>query len=210
MMSHETTQEQERVPPVLPADWIPGPRQGSWTYEMYAALPEDGKQYELVQGVLVMSPAPETPHQGIIQRISHYLDERVFAPRLGLVFTGPVDVVLSTQTTVQPDVLVVLKEHANRVQIKRITGAPDLAVEVVSPSSATYDRLVKYSIYERAGVPEYWLVNASEQTIEVFVLEEGQYRSLGAFQGEQPVPSMIVPGPAAPAAQFFNWAGGLL
>jgi Uma2 family endonuclease len=153
---------------------------------MYAALPDDGKRYEVVQGVLMMSPAPESAHQGIIQRISNYLDGRIFVPRLGLVFTSPIDVVLSSRTTVQPDVLVVLKEHVNRVQPKRIHGAPDLAVEVISPSSATYDRLVKYSVYEQAGVPEYWLVNAREQTIEVFVLEEGQYRSLGAFQGISP------------------------
>jgi Uma2 family endonuclease len=210
IISHEQKQEQERVTPVMPADWVAGPRQGGWTYEMYAALPDDGKRYEVVQGVLMMSPAPESAHQGIIQRISNYLDGRIFVPRLGLVFTSPIDVVLSSRTTVQPDVLVVLKEHVNRVQPKRIHGAPDLAVEVISPSSATYDRLVKYSVYEQAGVPEYWLVNASEQTIEVFVLEEGLYRSLGAFQGDHLLQSRIVPGSAAPAAQFFDWTGGLL
>ena len=181
MISHDEKQAHERVTPVMPANWVPGPRQGGWTYEMYAALPNDGNQYEVVQGVLMMSPAPETNHQGVIQRISHYLDEHIFAPRLGLVFTGPVDVVLSARTTVQPDVLVVLKEHVNRVQPKRIVGVPDLVVEVISPGSATYDRLVKYSVYEQAGVPEYWLVNASEQIIEVFALEEGRYRSLGEF-----------------------------
>lgn len=158
----------------------------------------------------MMSPAPEMAHQGIIEQINHYLYERIFVPRLGLVFTGPVDVVLATRTTVQPDVLVVLKEHTNRVQPKRILGVPDLAVEVISPSSATYDRLVKYSVYEQAGVPEYWLVNTNAQTIEVFVLEKGQYRSLGAFQGEQPLQSTIVPGESVPVERFFDWTGGLL
>ena len=210
MISDEQTREGNLVTPVMPADWVPGPRQGSWTYETYAALPDDGNRYEVVQGVLMMSPAPETAHQGVIQRISHYLDERIFAPRIGLVFTGPIDVVLSAHTTVQPDVLVVLKEHTNRIQPKRIVGVPDLAVEVISPGSATYDRLVKYSAYERAGVPEYWLVNASERTIEVFVLEEGQYRSSGAFTGSQILQSKIVPESPIPVAQFFDWAGGLL
>ena len=210
MISHDQTQEQERVIPVTPANWVPGPLQGNWTSDMYAALPDDGRCYEVVRGVLMMSPAPESAHQGIIQRISSYLDERVFVPRLGLVFTNPIDVVLSSRTTVQPDVLVVLKKHVNRVQPKRILGAPDLAVEVISPSSATYDRLVKYSVYEQVGVPEYWLVNASEQTIEVFVLEEGQYHSLNIFREEQPLQSRIIPGTEAPAAQFFDWTGGLL
>jgi len=210
MISPGQRQEQELVTPVMPADWVPGPRQGEWTYEMYAALPDDGNRYEVVQGVLMMSPAPGTPHQGVITEISAYLREQIFLKRRGLVFTGPLDVELAIDTVVEPDVLVVLKKHLDRVQEKRIIGNPDLAVEVISPSSATYDRLVKYRVYEQAGVPEYWLINNKKQTIEVFVLEEGRYISLGAFHGEQAVQSRLVPGAAAPAAQFFAWAGGLL
>jgi Uma2 family endonuclease len=210
MISHETQQEQEGVTPVIPADWVPGPRQGGWTYEMYAALPDDGKRYEVVQGVLLMSPAPEMAHQGVIAQINHYLYEQIFLKRRGLVLTGPVDVVLAPKTTVQPDVLVILAEHGSQVEQKRVSGAPDLAVEVISPGSATYDRLVKYSAYEQAGVPEYWLVNLPKQTIEVFVLEEGHYRSLGAFYGEQMVQSRLLPDAFVPAAQFFAWTAGLL
>lgn len=158
----------------------------------------------------MMSPAPEPAHQGVIGLIYRYLSDRIFSTRRGLVFSGPLDVVFSAQMTVQPDVLILLKEHLDRLQKKRIMGAPDLAVEVISPGSVTYDRLVKYSIYERAGIPEYWLVNLEEQTIEIFVLEEGRYRSLGVFQGEQTLPSRIVPEIVIPVAQFFDWTGGLL
>lgn len=209
MLSHNEKQEQERVTPLIPANWVPGPRQGGWTYEMYAALPEDGNRYEVVQEVLIMLPAPEMSHQAVIQRIRHYLDERIFAPRLGLVFTGPVDGVLSARSIVQPDVLVVLKKYVKRVQPKRIAGIPDLVVEAISPGSATYDRLVKHSIYEKAEVPEYWLVHANEQTIDVFVMEEDYYHSLGEFLGERILQSRIVPGITVPAAQFFDWTGGL-
>lgn len=210
MMSPEHRQEQEYVVAVMPANWVPGPRQGEWTSEMYAALPDDGRHYEVVQGVLTMSPTPELAHQGVIAEISAFLREQIFLKRRGLVLTSPVDVVLAKKTTVQPDVLVVLAEHVKKVEPKRVIGAPDLVVEVISPSSATYDRLVKYSVYEQVGVPEYWLANLSEQTIEVFVLETGQYRSLGAFQGEQIVQSRLIPDAPAPAAQFFAWTGGLL
>ncbi|HYU75487.1 MAG TPA: Uma2 family endonuclease [Ktedonobacteraceae bacterium] len=205
-----TIENKREITTVTPADWVPGPRQGHWTYEAYAALPNDGHKYEVVQGVLMMSPAPEPAHQGVIEEINGYLREQIRLTKRGLVLTGPVDVVLSQEMTMQPDVLVLLAEHINRVQKKRILGVPDLAVEVMSPSSATYDRFVKYSVYERAGVPEYWLVNVDEQTIEVFVLDEGKYRSLGVFQGEQTLPSRIVPGMSAPVAQFFDWTGGLL
>jgi Uma2 family endonuclease len=190
-----------------PADWVPGPRQGDWTYEMYAALPDDGHLYEVVQGVLMVSPAPESAHQGIIARINQYLCEQFFSTERGLVLTGPMDVVLSAQRVVQPDVLVLLAEHLDRLQEKCIIGPPDLAVEVISPSSVTYDRLVKHNLYEQEGVPEYWLANVKEQNIEVFVLEGEKYRSLGAFRGEQVLQSRLVTGVKVPVAQFFKWTG---
>ena len=195
---------------VLPADWVPGPRQGSWTYEAYTSLPDDGNRYEIVQGVLMMTPAPEPAHQGIGGKIYRYLCREILDTGRGLVFTAPIDVVLSERLTVQPDVLVLLKEHLDRLQKKRIVGTPDLAVEVISPGSAVYDRLVKYSVYERSGVPEYWLVNADEQTIAVFTLEMDAYRSLGTFQGEQRPLSRIVPEITLSVGQFFDWSQGLL
>lgn len=70
------TDDKRNIDMVIPADWIPGPRQGRWTYEMYAALPEDGHRYEVVQGVLMMSPAPEMAHQGVIGLIYKYWPER--------------------------------------------------------------------------------------------------------------------------------------
>ena len=192
---------------VMPADWVPGPRQGEWTYEMYTALPDDGHLYEIVQGVLMMSPAPGMAHQGIIQRISRYLDEQIFSTNRGLVFTGPADVVLASQKVVQPDVLVLLENHLDRLKEKCIKGAPDLVAEIISPASVTYDRLVKHNLYEQEGVPEYWLINPKEQSIEVFVLEIDKYRSLGSFRNEQIVQSRLVPNETTPAAHFFNWTG---
>lgn len=194
---------------VMPADWVAGPRQGEWTYEIYSALPDDGFRYEVIQGVLMMSPAPEITHQGIIQRITRYLDEQIFSASRGLVFTGPIDVVLAPQKVVQPDVLALLENHLDRLKEKYIEGAPDLVVEVISPSSATYDRLVKYNIYEQAGVPEYWLVNPREESIEVFVLEAGKYYSSGVFRNEQIIKSQLVPNEKMSASHIFSWAGNL-
>lgn len=192
------------------ADWVPGPPQGSWTYEAYAALPDDGNRYEIMQGVLMMSPAPEPAHQGIADEIASYLRSQILYAKRGLVFTAPLDVVLSSHNTTQPDVIVLLKEHLDRLQKKYIAGAPDLVVEVISPGSKTYDRLVKYGVYAKAGVPEYWLVNAREQTIEVFVLEEKEYHSLGIFRGEQLLVSRLVPDMTATVSQLLDWSHGLL
>jgi Uma2 family endonuclease len=192
------------------ADWVPGPPQGSWTYDAYAALPDDGNRYEIVQGVLLMPPAPEPAHQGIVEEINSYLRSQILSTKRGLVFTSPIDVVLAENISVQPDVLVILKEHLDRVGIKRITGTPDLVVEVISPGSKFQDRVVKHSIYERFGVPEYWLVKSEDQTIEVFVLDMGVYRSLGIFHGEQSLESHLIPTITVPVNQFFDWTHGLL
>lgn len=194
---------------VMPANWVPGPRQGEWTYEMYSALPDDGHHYEVMQGVLMMSPAPEMAHQGIVGLIYRYLSDHIFLVRRGLVFTGPADVVLFPKKIVQPDVLVLLKNHMDQLKEKYIEGAPDLVVEIISPGSVTYGRLIKHSLYEQSGIPEYWLVNPEEQSIEVFVLEMGKYHSLGEFRHEQIVQSRLVPNETVQATWFFDWTGGM-
>lgn len=188
---------------VTPADWVPGPQQGDWTYEAYAALTEDGECYEIVQGVLIMSPSPQFNHQRFMMRLSGYLCKQIIEQQLGEVVASPFDVVLSPQNVFQPDLLVVLNEHLNRIQERCLMGAPDLVVEVISPSSKLYDRVSKHMAYEQAGIPEYWLVDPRAQQIELFVLEGEKYRSLGIFKGEQTLPSRIVPEMTTPVAHFF-------
>ena len=129
--------DEQEITTVTPADWVTGPPQGFWTYETYAALPDDGRRYEIVQGVLIMSPAPTPEHQSVLGEIYSYLRECVQLTGRGLVYMGPLDVELSERNVFQPDVLVVLNEHRGGFQKKHFVGAPDLAVEIISPSSAT-------------------------------------------------------------------------
>src|SRR5216684_3877385 len=104
-----TTEEELLM--VLPADWVPGPEQGSWTYDDYAALPDDGQRYEVVNGVLVMTPAPTPEHQDIVGEIYASLRTHIKLTGFGRVFTGPIDVELEPKNVFQPDVVVVLNEH---------------------------------------------------------------------------------------------------
>jgi Uma2 family endonuclease len=193
----------ERLSVATPADWVPGPEQGFWTYDDYAALPDDGQRYEIVNGVLVIAPAPTPEHQDIVGMIFHYLLIHVKFAGLGRVFMAPIDVVLSPKNTFQPDVVVILNAHLNKVGEKKIIGAPDLAVEVASPDTALYDRVTKYEKYAHAGVQEYWIVNMKAKTIQVLVLEDGEYRSLGTFRGEQTLPSRIVSDLPVAVERFF-------
>jgi Uma2 family endonuclease len=188
---------------ITPADWVRGPQQGDWTYEAYAALTDDGECYEIVQGVLVMSPSPEDIHQDASALLNMYLCQEIRVKKLGIVFSAPFDVMLSPRNVFQPDLLVVLNEHLDRIQERGLMGAPDLVVEVVLPSSKLYDRLNKHMAYEQAGIPEYWLVDPRAQSIEVFALEGEKYHSLGIFKGEQALPSRIVPQMTTPVGHFF-------
>jgi len=194
----------ERLSVGTPADWIPGPEQGFWTYDDYAALPDDGQRYEIVNGVLVIAPAPTPEHQDIVGMIFHYLLIHVKFSGIGRVFMAPIDVALSPKNTFQPDVVVILNAHLDRVGEQKIIGAPDLAIEVASPDTALYDRVTKYEKYADAGVQEYWIVNIKAKTIQVLVLEDGEYRSLGIFRGEQTVPSRIVPALPVAVERFFT------
>src|SRR6266852_2865819 len=193
----------EELSVVIPADWVPGPPQGFWTYDEYAALPDDGQRYEIVNGVLMMAPAPSPEHQDIVLEIASYLRIHIKLAGLGRVFTAPIDVDLGQKNVFRPDVVVVLNAHLDRIAAKKILGAPDLVVEVVAPGSGVMDRIAKYAVYARAGIPEYWIVKPDKQTAEVFVLEDGEYRSLGIFGGQQTLPSRVVPGLPVRVEQFF-------
>ncbi len=150
-----------------------------------------------------MAPAPDLDHQSIALRISHYLFVHVELTGLGRVFPAPVDVVLGQRDVFQPDVVVVLNAHLDRLARGKIMGAPDLVVEIASPATAAYDRLTKYATYARAGIVEYWIVKPTTHTVEVLMLERGEYRSLGIFSGQAMLPSRIIPELPVSVEQFF-------
>ncbi len=194
----------EKLPVVTRADWVSGPQQGQWTYDNYAVLPDDGKRYEVVNGVLYMAPSPGGAHQDAVLRFAHYLLVNVEFAGLSKVRVAPFDVVLSPENVVQPDVLVVLNANLQKVQDLRMMGAPDLVVEIASPSTAIHDRNKKYYAYAQAGVSEYWIADPGTRTVEVLVLEAGEYYSLGVFHGQETLPSRAAPGIAeVHVEQFF-------
>ncbi len=191
------------IPAAAPADWVSGPPQGQWTYEDYAALPNDGNRYEVLHGVLYMAPSPDRWHQEASGAIFYHLYGAVHVAGLGRVYAGPFDVMLDSKNTFQPDILVVFNEHLDRLTKAGVVGAPDLAVEIASPSTARIDLSEKLYAYAAAGVPEYWVVNPGSRTVEVFVLEHGTYNSLGIYYGPAVLPSRIVPNLSVRVEQFF-------
>ena len=192
------------LPMVVRADWVPGPPQGCWTYDDYAAIPDDGHRYEVIDGVLYLMPAPNIPHQACSMRFSAHLWTHVEQGGLGRVFAAPVDVTLpGAASPVQPDIVVVLNAHLDIITFGGIQGVPDLLIEIASPGTIGHDRRTKQDAYARAGVPEYWLPDPAHRTIEVLMLEGGEYQSLGVFEGATRLPSRVLPDLPITVEQFF-------
>lgn len=165
-----------------------------WTYqEMVTSLPETNQPVELWNGEIIMSPAPTPDHQEIVLNFAQRLKKFVTEAKLGKVYVSPVDVVLTAQRVVQPDVLYIAKSRLNIVK-EYIDGIPDLAMEVISEGSWQRDRIQKKALYEQFGVKEYWIVDAASQTIEVFALNKGVYQLQAKAAGAQPVKSKLLAG----------------
>jgi Uma2 family endonuclease len=171
------------------------PPQGKWTYEDYRRLPDDGWIYEVIEGELHMSPPPIPIHQensGNLYVAFHNYAKKHDA---GKVYDAPIEVILADWANpVQPDILFITKERLHIVKRGRIEGAPDIIVEVLSPSNWLTDRREKFTIYAKAGVREYWIVNPGARTIELFVLREDRYALIGKYGVGEMVHSEVLPG----------------
>ncbi len=136
-------------------------------------MPEDGRRYEIYEGELVVVPSPLPRHQLAVLAIVRILDAYV-TRRGGIVLTAPLDIELDEYDVVQPDVLFFRAERRHLLQPHIVTRhAPDIAVEVLSPSTASTDRGRKTRTFARYGVPEYWIVDPVLQQIEIHALEDG-------------------------------------
>ena len=166
-----------------------------WTVADLALLPDDGLQYELLDGVLLVSPAPVPLHQRAVTRVWSLLNDS--CPPAGLeAFVAPLDWQPDLRTSLQPDVLVVRDEDVERTNIRKPLV---LAVEVLSSSTRRKDQVSKRSKYEDCGVSSYWIVDPDEPSVLVLDLVDGHYVETGRAAGsaelrvERPFPLVITP-----------------
>ena len=181
------------------------PAQGEWTYQDYLDLPDDGRRYEIIEGVLYVTNAPDIDHQFTVVEIAFKMRGFIMEHRLGYVLTAPFEAHLSEKTRqVQPDVLFIKAANWPAPGAKFFEGVPDLIVEVLSPGSSRIDRHVKFSAYEQAGVSEYWIVNPKTRSVEIFTLSGGEYDQLGEFTGDELLESKVLAGLTVAATTLFN------
>ena len=158
----------------------------------YEKMPADGFRHEIIEGEEFMTPPPGTDHQTAVVNLTRILGNHVSARKLGRVFVAPTAVVFSKHDAVEPDVFFVSKGRASIIASKDIQGAPDLVVEVLSPSAASNDRGPKLATYDRGGVREYWIVDPSAKTVEI--REFAKTRRTRAYQDDQSFQSELLPG----------------
>ncbi len=164
-----------------------------YTLEDYLRLPE-GAPYQLIKGVLVMSPSPSPVHQEILKSIGVRLVTWVEPRGLGKVYFAPIDVYFTNQDVYQPDIIFISKDRLEIIGDKRIDGPGDLIIEILSPATAYYDLRIKKDVYEKSGVKEYWIVDPLEKIIEVHVNEDGRFRLHQSVRVAGEVVSVLVEG----------------
>jgi Uma2 family endonuclease len=150
-----------------------------FTYEDFKRLSASTEErYELLDGELYIMPAPATIHQIVSKDLQFLLEWHVRKAGCGQVLNAPLDVVLgegAARSVVQPDIVFISNERLGIIEEFEIVGAPDLVIEILSPSSAQRDRQNKKALYARSGVREYWVVDPSAKSIEAFFAVHGHF-----------------------------------
>lgn len=165
-----------------------------YTYADYCQLPDD-RRYELIDGEFYeMAPAPSSVHQRTVLKLARLLADWVEQQGLGEVFIAPFDVLFSLWDTLQPDILFVAAGRQSIITPRACEGAPDLVVEVLSPSTSRRDLVLKRERYARFGVREYWLVDPAARSIELLTLQDGVFLSRGIYTGAMTPASAVLPG----------------
>jgi Uma2 family endonuclease len=175
------------------------------TYEDLAALPDDGKLYELIDGELIVNPAPVPRHQWIVGIIYTALHLFVRKHRLGRVYVSPIDVLLSQHDVVEPDVIYISRGRLETVGLKNVTAMPDLAVEVVSNWSRKRDEIVKRHLYDKAGAREYWIVDSVVETVKIYRRNGETFERVAELSMETggALTTPLLPGFELPLAEVF-------
>ncbi|MCB1180254.1 MAG: Uma2 family endonuclease [Leptospiraceae bacterium] len=164
------------------------------SYSEYAKMtPPDSGQYQLISGELVEMTSPNTKHQSIILNIVFYLQSYLRKSNIGKLFISPMDVIFQDGDVYQPDIFFISDQNKNIIEETKINGIPDFIVEVLSPSNAYYDLIVKKKVYEKCGVKEYWIIDPIQNTLDLFVLQNQKFQHKIQIENKGKIPSEIFP-----------------
>ena len=173
-----------------------------FTYDDYLLLPED-KRYEIVEGELLLVPAPNILHHDILRELATALNAYARERGSGKILFAPCDVVLSSENVIQPDLLFVSEKRKGILTAANVQGPPDLVVEILSDATRQRDLNIKRKLYAKYGVWEYWIVDPDAATVEVLVWGEAGYASAGIFGKTERLSSPLMPELDMALAEMF-------
>ncbi len=174
------------------------------TVAEYLAMPEGPPYYQFINGNSVFMPAPTLLHQKISRHLTNKMSDIVDANRLGELYAAPIDVYFNDTNYFQPDIVFISNERSHILTEKNVKGAPDLVVEILSPSTGYKDLSSKKAIYEQEGVREYWLVYPNECRVEVLQNTEGGFMVLNQARTSGVVRSAVLEGFSLDIATIFE------
>mgnify|MGYP001327293968 CR=1 FL=1 len=174
-----------------------------YTYDDYLKI-DDDNQYELIGGKLVLVPAPRTIHQLVKGNIFWVLKDYIRKNNLGEILDAPTDVLLSETEKPQPDILFIAKNRLDIITEMNIQGAPDLVIEILSPSTGRHDKVEKSRMYYKHGVKEYWIVDPDHKVIEVFIPAEKNWNLFQSYNTDEILTSPLLNGLEIPLKDILN------
>ncbi len=167
-------------------------------------MPESTQPIELIGGEVIMSPTPVPGHQNIVGNVFIIL-KRIAQKQGGKAYVSPLEAYLDDGNVVQPDVMWIAPDSRCRVGEKHLHGVPDLVVEVLSPSTAKYDKSTKFRLYETHGAREYWVIEPVGAYIEVWRLEEERFALLGVYgTDDETFASAVLGGQSIEVSEIFG------
>ena len=164
------------------------------TVDDYRAMPETGPRYQLIEGDLIMSPAPNRYHQDISRNLEFMLLKFLEKHALGKLYHAPFDVYLNQYNVFQPDILFVTKERLSILTEAGAEGAPNLVIEILSPRTAQLDKESKRKVYAREGVEELWILDPVAKSVAIFRLEQNPAEPAGVYELKQSFSTVYFPG----------------
>jgi Uma2 family endonuclease len=173
------------------------------TRHEYAMIPVGAPNHQLIEGDLVMAPSPGSFHQDILLNLATLMRDYLRKHPVGKIYVAPLDTYLSDINVYQPDLLFIRKENSGIIEEHGIEGAPDLAIEILSKSTAKYDFGPKRSVYARTGVEELWIIDPAKKTLALFRLAENPDTPAATYKGKQKFTSEMLPGLTIDLAVVF-------
>ena len=176
------------------------------TYDDFVLFPDDGKRHELIDGEHYVTPSPNMRHQQISMNLTLMIGSWLEAHPQGRLFYAPFDVVFSKFDVVEPDVLYVSNERSHVLTAPNVQGAPDLVIEIGSPSTRQRDETIKRRLYERSGVSEYWIVDPDIDVVRAYRRSGDSFARPTELsrEADDVLTTSLLPGLELPLARIFR------